>query len=260
MKIAWISVNYKQERFLKGWRESIAGQSVPANHDVFVVDNSDSLASNEIDAEILNPKDNLGYFGGFNYCLDRIEPRAYDAVVLTNPDVTFDPDFVRALQQALEGHSGRSAMVLAPRITLDSGIEQNPNVANPIGWARKAYYELLFSSYVCFAVLGTLSEFFKRRRSPDTLHMTSRRIFMPHGACFIATPAFFSKCRRLDQRVFLWGEEAFLMHQVAQNEGEIWFVPSLRVFHHEHSSTAQIAARRRFELMRKAYLIYRDYL
>jgi GT2 family glycosyltransferase len=260
MKVAWISVNYNQERFLEDWRDSIAQQSALATHDVFVVDNSNSLSPAAVDVQVLSPKENLGYFGGFNYCLDRIEPRAYDAVVLTNPDVTFAPNFVQALQEALQDHPDRSVMILAPRITLDSGIEQNPNVADPVSKARKAYYSLLFSSYLSYVVLGALSKILRRKESPNRPDAVSRRIYMPHGACFIATPNFFRKCRRLDQRVFLWGEEAFLMHQVAQNEGEIWFVPSLRVFHHEHSATGQIVAKKRFELMRKAYLIYKEYL
>lgn len=260
MNVAWITVNYNQDRYLKEWRDSIAQQTVVATHDVFVVDNSDSLTPTAIDVKLFKPKENLGYFGGFNYCLDRIETSAYDAVVLTNPDVTFAPDFIQELQIALQDHADHSVMILAPRITLDSGIEQNPNVADPISKARKAYYGLLFSSYLSYTVLGALSKILKSNRRAHSTGTASRRIYIPHGACFIATPIFLKKCRRLDQRVFLWGEEAFLMHQVAQNGGEIWFVPSLRVLHHEHSATGKINSKRRFEMMKKAYLIYRDFL
>jgi len=260
MKIAWITVNYNQERFLKEWCDSIAHQAALATNDVFVVDNSDSLSSATIDFRLFRPKENLGYFGGFNYCLDRIEPTAYDAVVLSNPDVTFAPDFVQSLQKHLHIHSDHTTMIIAPRITLNSGVEQNPNVTDPISKVRKAYYGILFSSYLSYIVLGALSNFFKRKRLPKSLGTASRTIFMPHGSCFIATPTFFKKCRRLDQRVFLWGEEAFLMHQVTQNGGEILFVPSIRVFHHEHSATGQITSKNRFELMQKAYRIYRDFL
>jgi GT2 family glycosyltransferase len=260
MKIAWITVNYNQERFLNEWCNSIAQQQTPATNNVFVVDNSDSMSPAQTDAKLFNPKENLGYFGGFNYCLDRIEPMEYDAVVLANPDVTFASDFVISLKKALDVRSGDATMIIAPRITLDTGGEQNPNVADPISKARKIYYELLFSSYLNFIFLGALSNIIKRIRPKKLLSTDARTIFMAHGACFVATPSFFKKCRRLDQRVFLWGEEAFLMHQVAQNGGEIWFEPSLRVFHHEHSATSQITSKNRFKLMKKAYQIYRDFL
>lgn len=260
MKIAWITVNYNQEHFLKKWCYSIAQQSTLATNNVFVVDNSDTLSSGEIDARLFSPKKNLGYFGGFNYCLDRIETTAYDAVVLTNPDVTFASDFVKSLREALDIRSGDAAMILAPRITLDTGFEQNPNVADPISKARKIYYGFLFSSYLSFIFLGALSKSIKRIRPKNPPSINARIIFMAHGACFVATPSFFKKCRRLDQRVFLWGEEAFLMHQVAQNGGQIWFEPSLRVFHHEHSATGQITSKNRFKLMQKAYQIYREFL
>lgn len=260
MKIAWITVNFNQEQFLKEWCNSIAQQTIHAMHDVFVVDNSDSISPHASSARILSPKENLGYFGGFNYCIDRIDPTAYDAVVLTNPDVTFAPDFVQSLKNALYNRQQSAAMILAPRITLDSGAEQNPNVTDPISKARKAYYGLLFSSYLSYMVLGALSKFIKQRRPTKPPGLEDRTIFMAHGACFVATPSFFKKCRRLDQQVFLWGEEAFLMHQVAQNGGEIWFVPSLRVFHHEHSATGKITSRNRFELMQKSYRIYKEFL
>jgi GT2 family glycosyltransferase len=260
MKIAWITVNYNQERFLSELFNSITHQSISATNNIFVVDNSDSLSPAEVDANLLSPKENLGYFGGFNYCLDRIEPRDYDAVVFTNPDVTFDSDFLKSLKKALNIRSGEASMILAPRITLDTGVEQNPNVVNPINNARKIYYGLLFSSYLNFIFLGALSKTIKRIRPKIPLSTDARKIFMAHGACFVATRSFFKKCRRLDQRVFLWGEEAFLMHQVAQNGGEIWFEPSLRVFHHEHSATGQITSKNRFKLMQKAYQIYREFL
>jgi GT2 family glycosyltransferase len=209
---------------------------------------------------LFNPKENLGYFGGFNYCLDRIDPTEYDAVVLTNPDVTFASDFVESLKNAIDIISDETVMILAPSITLDTGEEQNPNVTDPISTARKIYYRFLFSSYLNFVLLGALSKFIKRIRPNKPHYIESRTIFMAHGACFVATPSFFEKCRRLDQRVFLWGEEAFLMHQVAQNGGLIRFEPSLRVFHHEHSATSKITSKNRFKLMRKAYQIYREFL
>lgn len=260
MKIAWITVNYNQERYLEEWYFSIARQSVVESQDIFVVDNSDTYIPEEVDIQLFKPKENLGYFGGFNYCIDRIEPAKYDFVILSNPDVTFAPDFIQSLQQALNIQPQNQTMVIAPRITLDSGIEQNPNMTNSVSKARKAYYELLFSSYYCFIVLGGLSKIIKLARPKKPLENNSRTIYMAHGACFIATPFFFKKCSRLDQRVFLWGEEALLMHQVAQNGGEIRFEPSLRVFHHEHTATSKITSKNRFKMMKKSYRLYRDFL
>jgi GT2 family glycosyltransferase len=255
MRLAWITVNYQQERFLEEWRNSIGQQTAQATSDVFIVDNSGSIPAGAVDARVLNPNDNLGYFAGFNFCIDRIDTAAYDAVVLSNPDVSFAPDFVSAMQVALATYPG---MVLAPRITLDSGIEQNPNVANPPGRVRKLYYSALFSTYWVHCILGWIARMRSRKRRQGNFDFRARQIYLPHGACFVATPAFFKACRRLDQQVFLWGEEAFLRHQVAAAGGQIWFTPALRVVHHEHSATGSITSRRRFELMRHAYLLYRN--
>jgi GT2 family glycosyltransferase len=255
MSLAWITVNYHQDAFLREWHDSIATQTKQVRQDIFVVDNSATLDEATTVARILRPNKNLGYFGGFNYCLDRLDTLAYDAIVLSNPDVRFAPDFVAAMLAILDEHA---AMILAPRITLDSGVEQNPNIADPPSLTRKLYYRLLFSSYWTFCILGWLSSLRSRAARSPVATECNRQIYMPHGACFIATNEFFRKHKRLDERVFLWGEEAFLRHQVASSGGQIWFVPSMKVTHHEHSATGRIPKRRRFELMRHAYLLYRD--
>lgn len=254
-RFAWVTVNFRQERFLSAWLASIPRGEGSALDEIFVVDNSDTLREFSGGAIVLSPKANLGYFGGFNYCLDQISVMNYDAVVFCNPDVVFADNFRVMLERAL---CEVSAMAYAPRITLLSGVEQNPAMIGAVGVLRRLYYCALFS---CFPVFGALSKLsalvrgWRRRREAPPGPVP---IYLAHGACFVLTPAFFEKYARLDQRVFMWGEEVFLRHQVASAGGEIWFVPSLHLVHHEHSATGYVSSRERFDLMRRSYLIYRD--
>jgi GT2 family glycosyltransferase len=260
MKTAWITVNYKQEKFVDSWLHSIKNQAGNGEADVFIVDNSRTLRDGIKQATIFRPEDNLGYFGGFNYCLGQINLNIYDAIVFTNPDVSFADDFLIQLRKYLDHELDEDVMIVAPRITLNSGVEQNPHSAKAFSRMRKIYFRFLFSSMVNYVLLGSVSRILKRIFTRRSIVLKRQTIFLAHGACFIGTRNFFKKCGRLNQQVFLWGEEVFLMNQVKKNGGKILFIPDLRVFHHEHSATRFITSRNRFELMRKSYSIYRKFL
>jgi GT2 family glycosyltransferase len=260
MKIAWITVNYKQERFLDAWLHSIKNQVVQGETDIFIVDNSYTFDKKHENVIIFRPESNLGYFGGFNYCLERINLGVYDAVVFCNPDVTFEQDFSRLLRKYIFDELKEEVMILAPRITLESGVEQNPHSLKRFSKIRQLYFKVIFSSIVLYTIFGGLSRMLKSiyKRQPKTFNKCP--IYLAHGACFVATKNFFRKHVRLNQQVFLWGEEVFLMNQISQTGGQILFLPVLRVFHHEHSATRFIKSRERFNLMKKSYSIYKEYL
>lgn len=259
MRIAWITVNYTQEKLLPAWIESIAGQSGGFENEIVVVDNSGTIGGPLLGAKILNPGANLGYFPGFNCALDELTLSRYDAIVMANPDIAFDAQFSAGIGNA--GESCPTAMVIAPRITtVPGGAEQNPHIANPIGWLRRRYYDVLFSSYFAFCAIQKLRSVSRRTSPALQVRMEPGAIYMAHGACFVLLPSFFERYEKLDDRVFLWGEEALLRKQVADADGMIWYDPSLCVVHHEHSATSAIASRRKFAMMKESYAIYRSAL
>ena len=80
------------------------------------------------------------------------------------------------------------------------------------------------------------------------------------GACYVLTPCFFQHYQRLDDRVFLWGEEALLSHQVESAGGSTLYDPSIRVIHCESASVRFIQKRERYEIVKASYKIYKPYL
>lgn len=259
MRIAWITVNFNQQDLLSSWINSIIMQEDEADHDVFIVDNSNTISGDVAGASLLRPKENLGYFGGFNYALSRMNPAEYDAVVMSNPDILFDPRFLRGIAE--HSKDPKETMVIAPRITAQpSGVEQNPHIDVGIGWLRRRYYDLLFSSYPAFLACQAF-----RRSQKERVHSVSavgneRPIYMAHGSCFILMRSFFEQYDLLDARVFLWGEEALLRKQVADAGGTIMFDPKIYATHHEHSSTGAITTKSKFLMMKESYKIYRGAL
>lgn len=259
MRVAWITVNYNQQDLLPQWIESINKNEEYSDSNIFVVDNSSSIKNDISSVKLLRPNDNLGYFGGFNYALARMNAKRYDAVVMSNPDIVFGSHFLRGI--AKHGRDSKGTMVIAPRITAQpSGVEQNPHIDVGIGWLRRRYYDLLFSSYPAFLACQTF-----RRSQKERVHSVSavgneRPIYMAHGSCFILMRSFFEQYDLLDARVFLWGEEALLRKQVADAGGTIMFDPKIYATHHEHSSTGAITTKSKFLMMKESYKIYRGAL
>lgn len=264
MRLAWLTVNYHQDVHLITWYESVqrALSKCSVALDAYVVDNSGTAQGfpQNSGVAVLRPGANLGYFGGLNYCVDRISPTNYDFIVCSNPDVAFDESFVGNLILSCETYPDH-VHVIAPRIVSDTGREQNPHVEARIGHLRRMHYRLMFSNYLFFLALGAAVRVWRnvahaKREAPGA----RRSIYMAHGSCFVLTRAFFAKHPRLDDRVFLWGEEAMLRHQVSCAGGSILFEPDMLVFHKEHSATTLIPGEDRYRQMKRSYDIYKAYL
>jgi len=260
-RIAWVTVNYHQDEFLRGWVSSIKCQNTHGKHFLYIVDNSGSISqsSTALGATIITPKVNSGYFGGFNAFLKSFENlnADFDWIAFSNPDIEFYKDFVNELL-AVARNVGPCDIV-APRITTDNGVEQNPNVEKKIGAGRKLYYRFKFSSYCAFRIANAISAQLNRNTGNADMNNV-RQIYMPHGACFLARASFFLRSPFLDSRVFLWGEEVFLRKQCHDQGGKIIFAPYVRVHHKAHSSVNKIALREQFEIWRASYSIYGSFL
>ena len=83
---------------------------------------------------------------------------------------------------------------------------------------------------------------------------------MGFGACYILTENFFKYFNVLDDRVFLWGEEALLAGQVASVGGKILYDPTIIVQHNESGSVAIIPSKQTYRITRQSYRIYSRYL
>lgn len=256
MNIAWLTVNYWQDDYVFEWAKSIPSSGKGTVNQLFVVDNSNSLKNHGLGrpVSIMSTKDNFGYFGGFNHCLEAININDFDYVVFSNPDIVFAGDFMQELLAIAKTQA--MPMVVAPRITTTDGNEQNPNAAIKISRLKKFYYKILFSCYPAFSLLTNIRKHFRSLKNPVSAIRAPQVIYMPHGACFVVSRDFFSHYDRLDDRVFLWGEEALLRKQVHDAGGEIWFWPKLRVLHHEHTSTGKIPTKKKFELMQRSFKVY----
>jgi GT2 family glycosyltransferase len=265
-----IVVNYNNSNFTKLLLESIflRRQTTKVVLSVVVVDNDspheDFQALQLIcnlypGVMLLRSEINLGYFGGLNLGLSSLSLSKNDCVIVGNNDLTFADDFFSLLSSRKYADD---ILVVAPNVITADGYHQNPHCPGRVSGFRKFLYDIYFSSFWCSRFLTLISKKLKRIKGgrSNELSGVSRLIHMGIGACYILTPAFFQYFSRLDDSVFLYGEEALLSGQVMSVNGKTFYDNELVVHHAESATLSKYPSRTTYGFMKKSYPIYRKYL
>ena len=203
---------------------------------------------------------NLGYFGGMNQGLARTEKGGPDQyVIVCNNDLIYAQDFI---QQFHSYSFEPQDMVICPNIVTVSGRHQNPHLVNRVSKKRIACYSLYYTGYP-IAILIDFILSIVRRISPvkdNPLHDRSMPLYIGIGACYVLMPTFFEQNERLDDRVFLWGEEALLAGQIQRSNGRAYYAHRMHITHLENTSVKQIAKYPTYKIAKASFPIYREYL
>lgn len=204
--------------------------------------------------KLIRLPENLGYFRALNIGLEQLESQPEKAVVGNN-DLIFDRSFLAELSKA---KFDDDVFVVCPDIVTADGFHQNPHVIKPLSPKRKLGFDLYFCNYY----LGSTLLYFKRKLFPRKSNFAEGEfdVHMGIGACYILTSAFFERLKKLDDSVFLYGEEAFLSNQVKANGGRLLYYSKLQVGHLESVATSKIPAKKKYLLTQQSYRLYRDYL
>lgn len=270
MRVAFIAVNYNNCRVSINYCTNIRGLKGfdEKNIDIVIVDN----ASNETDfmvlareiedlknVVLLRSEKNTGYFGGLNYGISHINPDQYDYVIVGNNDLFFERDFLLKLQD--KQYSQRDT-VIVPDVETIEGIHQNPQYIYPPSKKRLLGMDFYYSCYAAAVIVNLLWGFKRRQRRDNRKNkiMESMEIFLCTGALMILTPLFFQHCIRLDDSLFLWGEEVALAHQLVEVGDKMLYDCDLHVTHMENTTVSRIGNIKNYNLHRQSYRQYRNYL
>lgn len=202
---------------------------------------------------------NLGYFGGLNLGLDAISRRDDDIVIIGNNDLTFPPSFFERLARA---HYADDVFVVAPNVITADGYHQNPHCPGRVSAKRKFLYDLYFSHFLLGGLMSNLSAKLKRANGGrvNALAGASQYIHMGIGAVYLLTAAYFKHFKRLDDSVFLYGEEALLAGQLMAVGGRTFYDAELIVNHAESATLSKLPSRTTYEFGRASYPRYRQFL
>lgn len=197
---------------------------------------------------------NVGYFPGLNIGLDFIKNKN-QPVIVGNNDIIFNRSFFINLEKI---RYEDDLFAISPSLVTSDGVYQNPAQINKPSKFKKIFYSLYFKNYYvgvflykiwqCIG-LGATSKMQKDNIEKD--------IYIGMGALYILLPAFFYRNETLDYPFFLYGEEAFLSHQIESSGGRLRYVPALELIHLESVATSKLPTKNKYLLLKKAYLKYK---
>lgn len=264
-EVVYVCVNYNGSQLTLDFVESIR-QQVDGKARCVVVDNASAAEDRQVleeklrdcsDVELIFSPKNLGYFGGLNLGILSIENPKF--VVVGNNDLKFTEDFTRKI---LEKECPSNVMVIAPNVTTADGYQQNPHCRTRIGRVRKFLYDVYFSSYQMAQAL-TWAARVKSKFSGGRDNSQDQEpgyVHMGIGACYILLPQFFERFSQLDDKVFLYGEEAILAGQLEKVDGKMYYCPDLLVHHMESATLSKLPSRKTYGFARDSYPTYKKYL
>lgn len=267
LQIALVTVNYNNAAATQTMLRTLHAYGRKYLSRVIVVDNAsntedfervrscvDENVAKGLRVELVRNSENLGYFRGLNSGLELLLSRP-EKLIVCNNDLCFAPEFFDRLANR---KWDEDVLVVAPNVSTPDGVRQNPHAVRPLPWLRKFSYSIYFSNYWLGAWLLQMKRWLSKPRSPAFGNPCD--IYMGVGACYVLTSEFFARCHRLDDRIFLWGEEALIAHQVVKAGGRMRYDPELCVTHNRSATTRLLPRRQQYQMAKASYRIYKHYL
>jgi len=216
-------------------------------------------SSSLIKLDLIRNSKNVGYFAGLNVGLEKVKNIDEKTCIIGNNDVIFEADFLNRFEE-LEVPS--DAIVVCPDIINRDGKHENPQLASRASTIMKLAFKVYFTSYLLSVLVFNASKIMKKLnlRKANTTFNNEQYIYQGSGACYILPKQFFKFYQRLDDEVFLWGEERLLANQVQQVDRKTWYTPLLKMYHNDSMSTSKVPSREAWKINRESYKIYRNYM
>lgn len=270
-KVYFIAVNYNGFDFTENYIKSINDMEPleGIRVEIIIVDNCSSpdefsrlklLESKVENLIIIRQEENIGYFKGLNKGIEAIKEKKSSLLVIGNNDLVFDKQFASQLRCI---NYDSKTLVIAPDIITKDGRRQNPHVIERVSHLEKIKASIYNYNYYIGQFLKLINSWVRRIRNKKmTIQKEYGRMRIKRGigACYILTPIFFKHYTKLDDRVFMWGEEALLSNQIEKAGGYTFYEPSLKIVHHESASVSAIQSKKKYEITKQSYKIYKKYL
>lgn len=241
-RIALIFLNWRTPHLTVAAVRS-AQQTAPAAAKIriILVDNAsgdDSLAvfARELpDADVVAMPENAGFARAMNAALARVtEPVAF----LLNSDITFMPEAIRLLVEALEGDS--DGALACPRLLRTDGSEQAAVVPEPRLW-----WELT-----------------NRSLPRHLLQVPQNRVSAVPSVVGPCMALHMERCRKtgfLDERFFFFFEETDFCRRLNQAGFHVLYVPQARVVHLQGESANRRPVRARIQFYESRMRYFRKH-
>lgn len=267
----FIAVNYNNSNFTEKYINSVNEIEISESDEIKIIIVDNASDKNDIDklekicesiknVKLIKSNENGGYFKGLNLGIIEAKKIVDRNLIVGNNDLTFDKQFIVNLKKI---NYNDKVMVIAPNIITKDGRQQNPHVVNEVSDRERFKNKVYFSNYYLAQILKLINYPIKKyinKKKKLTNEYGQIIIKRGIGACYILTQNFFQVYEKLDDSVFMWGEEAVLSHQVESAGGYTLYDPSIIIKHHESASVSSIQSKKKYYIVKESYKVYKDYL
>jgi len=234
---AVVTVSYNSGRHLRAFLRSVRA-SAPATLRVIVADNGSTDAADaralcaEYSATLLELGENLGYGGAINRAVATLEP-GIRHILITNPDVVFEPGAISSLEAALETSAQVGAV--GPRVlntdgTVYPSARTLPSLRTGIGHAL-------------FSRTWPANPWTARYLSDTSNSAVEREAGWLSGSCLMVRRDAFDAIGGFDDKFFMYFEDVDLGYRLGRAGWQNRYVPSAIVTHTGAHSTSTESSR-----------------
>jgi len=231
-ELAIITLNWRQPKAtIKCVRSALDAGANPSQ--IFIIDNGSNDSSLEEfkkelpEVMVIPLKDNLGFGGGFNAGIGKID-RKFKFYLLTNNDVVFGKDSLAELMEAIDQLGGNNIyhpVILVPgtkNFILSGGMR------SPI----PSLFQLRWSG---------------RKWSKE---MVTEEVPYLSGCCFLVPRELFERLGGIQEDYFLYGEDVDFGCRAKRLGAKIFVVPGSKVYHAFHGSSGRFSPLSRYYIAR----------
>lgn len=217
-KVAIVILNYNGRHFLQQFLPSVIRHS--EGHRIIVADNAStddsvSLVRREFpDTELLQLESNLGFAGGYNEALKKVEATYY---LLLNSDVEVTPGWLEPMLRLMK--SSPEVAACQPKVLS----HQAPEYFEHAG-AAGGFLDLLGYPFCRGRLFNTLEEDLGQYDDPVP-------VFWATGACMLVRAKLYHKLGGFDKDFFAHMEEIDLCWRIHNAGFQVYACPQSRVYH-----------------------------
>ena len=250
-----VIVNWNTGRALDDCLASLFASKPVGALEVLLVDNASTDGSQTRAGQaypgitILQNAENRGFARGANQGLERV---AGDLLLLLNPDAVLHPTTIPLLVDFMHEHP--EAAVVGPKLLNPDGTVQGSARRDPSPWTglfgRDAFLTRLFPNNPV-----------SRRELPNLRHAGDAPLEVDwvSGACLLVRRAAYERVGGLDERFFLFWEDADWCRRFRGAGWKVYYLPTAVGTHQVGVSRAQRPLRSALDFHRSAYRFYRKH-
>lgn len=241
--IALVLLNYNGKTYLQQ-NLPFLKKTLYTNKKIYVIDNASDddsvtyLANTHPDVTLITNHSNLGYAGGYNAGLAKIEAEYY---VLLNSDVEVTENFIAPIIFLMEGD--RNIGICQPRI---------------LSLSNRTYFEYAGAAGGWMDIFGytfARGRVFDHCEKDEGQYSNNEQIFWSSGACMIIRSSLFKQLKGFYDYFFMYCEEVdFCWRAITEGHSIICCGNSV-IYHRETSRLLHQSSKRLYYLFRNSLVM-----